>query len=257
MQLAGLPVAVYLPLENMSTPTASDRPAVQVLFVLHGMFMNGGAFAKNLLGFARQNHMLLIAPTFHYESNFKDPQIITSEDTTLTAKLNQIAAQIETQTGIPLKLHFLFYGFSRGAQLAHHYAMLFPEKTLGVVAMSGGAYTLPYREYPSDRKSGQSLPFPFGVVGLSHYDGHSFDQTTFDRIHFLIEVGANDTNPNDVSRAWDPYIGNNRLIRAQHFYQALKQLGVNAQLTVFPGTFHQVTPAMTKAALSFFSKLTS
>lgn len=246
-ELEGLPVAAYIP------ANVSAQSSVQVVLALHGMYGNGGVFCQGLLTFAQKNHVMVVAPTFNYNPDYKSTQIIKTEDVEYTAKLNQILGDLTSITHAHLNKQVLLYGFSRGAQLAHHYAMFYPTRTLGVAVFSAGAYTLPY----SESKKNQALPFPIGASGLSSYLGESFDQADFAKVPFNIEVGGLDTDPAPVSRSWDNYEGTNRLIRAQTYYNMLRQLGMEAKLTVFPGAHHEVNAAMNQSAVNFFQSLLS
>ena len=245
--LNGLPVTIYVP------ETARNRQSAQLLIALHGMSGQGGAICNGLISFAQQNGVILLAPTFNYSPNWQDPQTIAEEDVALSNTLNLMVSELEPMAHTHLKNRLMFYGFSRGAQLAHRYALLFPEKTLAVAVLSGGSYTLPYRSL--DAKGQQPLPFPFGVSDLINYNAKPFNQASFTKVNFQVEVGEGDNDNSQVSRAWDSYIGKNRLERAQNFYQALRQMGLNAQFVAFPGASHQETLAMRESALKFFRDL--
>jgi hypothetical protein len=110
-----------------------------------------------------------------------------------------------------------------------------PEQVGGVVAFSAGTYTLPVSD----------LSFPFGVGDLARNDGGTaFDARQFRRVPIWIGVGAQDDNPDDVPDEWDPYIGDDRLERAERFAGVLRDLGDNVTLNVFPGASHSLTDDM-------------
>lgn len=244
LELAGTPATVYIP--------ASLKPqqAAQVIIAIHGMHGQGGAICNGLISFAEKNGVVLLAPTFNYNENYQNPQTVSTEDGVLTKKLNQMVSELGTLENRELKKRLLLYGFSRGAQLAHRYALLYPDRTLGVAALSAGSYTLPF-----EFKGSQPMPFPFGVSDVQQYTGKPFNQTSFNKVSFWIEVGAQDNDPNQTPRAWDEYEGRSRVERAERFYQALKQLGVNAHYMAFENTGHQETPAMRETATKFFLSL--
>lgn len=240
-KIANLPVTVYIP----PGLTATDKP-VQVLVALHGMFANGGDFGVPLVSFAEKNRLVLIAPTFNYNVNYKDPKVITNEDLELTNQLTQVFRQLPEAIGLRVEDKFLIFGFSRGAQLAHHFTMFFPTQVLGAVILSGGAYTLPVGEL-----NNQPLRFPYGLSNFTEITHRNFDQVDFVKIPFDVQVGAKDNDPNQVARSYDPYIGNNRVTRARNFYQALTTLGVNAQFTIVPNTQHEINAAQLEVAERF------
>lgn len=245
--LAGNPVTVYIP------ESLKSQQSTQLLVAIHGMRGKGDGICAGLISFAEKNGIVLLAPTFDYDPNYFDPQVVAPEDGALSKRIIQMVAELGDTTHIRFKNRMLLYGFSRGAQLAHRFALMYPDKTLGVAALSAGSYTLPYRSY--DTKGAQPMPFPFGVGDLRNYTSKPFDQANFTKVNFMIEVGALDNNPDDASRAWDNFGGRTRLDRAQSFYQILKQVGVKAQFEAFPGIGHQEAPAMREAALNFFKSL--
>lgn len=243
-RIAGLPVTIYAP----PASTLNGQPA-QVLLALHGMFYNGSDFGQPLLSFARDNHLVLVAPTFNYNVNYKDPQVVTNEDLQLTKQLTQVFAQVPQAINMKVQDKFLLFGFSRGAQLGHHLAMFYPTLIKGAAVLSAGAYTLPEAQF-----GGKPLLFPFGLSNFTQLTGHAFDITNFIKIPFDVQVGLQDNDPAQVSHPYDPYIGNNRVIRGQSFYQALKEIGVNAILNLVPDTMHEVSPGQLKAAETFLDQ---
>ena len=196
-KLADLPVAVYLP------PPTAQPP--QVMLVLHGMFNNGGSFGLGLIPFAKKHNLVLIAPTFDYNVNYKNPDVVASEDVSLSNQLNLMVGQLSQVAHFDPNAKLLVFGFSRGAQLAHHYSMFYPAHVLAISVLSAGAYTLPLA-----RLNDQPLPFPYGVSNMSEYTNHDFDQVDFVSIPFDVQVGAEDNDPEQVSRIYDVYIGPNR-----------------------------------------------
>ena len=188
--LAGTNVTVYLP------TGLNLMQSVQPLIVLHGMGGNGQTFCQSLLGFAQQNHLLLLAPTFNYNPDYRNPVVITKEDGILTAKINQMASQLSASMHLRLKSRFLLYGFSRGSQLAHRYALLYPTTTMAVVAIAAGSYTLPLTTF-----NNAPLNFAYGVNDAQNYAPTSFDKAAFNKIPFWIEVGADDTDSYCGARA--------------------------------------------------------
>lgn len=247
--LAGTPATIYIP------ESLKPQQAIQLVVAVHGMHGKGAAICNGLISFAEQNGVVLLAPTFNYSDNYFDPQVVAPEDSALSQQLIKMVTELGNTTHIRFKNRMLFYGFSRGAQLVHRFALMYPDKTLGVAALSAGSYTLPYQSY--DAKGTQPMPFHFGVGDLVNYTSKPFDRANFAKVNFLIEVGALDNDPEQASRAWDNYGGRTRLERAQSFYQILKQIGVKAQFESFPGVGHQETPAMRDNALKFFKSLTA
>src|SRR6185436_4361302 len=114
-------------------------------------------------------------------------------------------------------------------------------------ALSAGTYTLPL----AAEAQGKGLSFPFGVKDLEKYGGRAFDPIRFEGVQFWLGVGGDDTNPNDLPRQWDAYEGNTRVLRAQAFEKAARQLGATTILRVFGGTKHELKSEMRSAACTF------
>jgi pimeloyl-ACP methyl ester carboxylesterase len=225
-------------------PGATDAP-VQVLVALHGMGGTGADFAAPLAAHADQHHWVLVAPTLPY-GDWTDPARLAHEEPALVAWLAAYLDQLPDRTGLRVNPRVLVLGYSRGAQLAHRFAQLHPERVAAVAALSAGTYTLPLEH---DARTGHPLAFPFGVADLAaHTDGRAFDAAAFARVPIWLGVGADDARPGDVPRAWDGHLGDNRLDRAHAFAAVLGRSGNPAALAVFPDADHTLTEAMLAAA---------
>jgi pimeloyl-ACP methyl ester carboxylesterase len=235
--LAGTPVrSVYV--RAPQNASAMTRP-LQVLVVLHGMGGNGPDFANDLLDKADRYGWLIVAPSIEY-GDWTNPDIVAQEDPLIIQALAGYLDGLPQLVGSPVRHLVLILGHSRGAQLAHRFAEFRPDRVLAVAALSAGTYTLP-----------QNLQFPYGVQDLERYSGQPFDPARFDNVSFMVGVGGQDTNPNDLPHQWDSIEGSTRVQRAQAFEIAARQLGASAVLRVFGGTRHELTSEMRSAACDF------
>ena len=123
-----------------------------------------------------------------------------------------------------------------------------------MAALSAGTYTLPASQ-TQVRGRAVTLPYPFGTADLPQRFGHSLDPAALQTIPFLVGVGADDRNPADLPRQWDPYLGDTRVARAEAFTRRMGELGVPIQLNLFPGVDHSVTDEMCNRALAFIAAL--
>jgi predicted esterase len=253
----GLPsdTAVPAPGEPVVTPDGlylpstldTDRP-IPVLLALHGMGGNGARIEERLAGCAEQNGWLLIAPSMAYR-DYMDPDQVRLDEQQDLPRVRNLVATVEarlSEQGLHFEERLLVYGFSRGAQLAHRFALFYPDLVAGIASLSAGSYTLPRPE----------LAFPFGVADLTTYAGHPFDAQSLTGKPFWIGVGADDVQPEQVPRRWDPFIGSTRVERARRFSEALQQVGADVQLNVFSGAGHEETALMRQRACAFFGTLT-
>ncbi len=240
---------VHLPPHIKSGP-------LQVVLAIHGMGNNGQAFAQPLIPYADEYGFVLVAPTMKYDSNYSDPANIAANDAVLLPELDKLLDRLPTQLGYPVSQKALVFGFSRGGQIAHRFAFFYPERVLGVAAISAGNYTLPAAQYrPENTTSQTDLRFPFGIADLSHYIGHEVDLPALRQVSFWLAVGGADVGTKDVPVAWTPYLGQTRVERTTRFYKALQNAGISATLNVFPGVDHSICTGMKQGAFAFFNGL--
>jgi predicted esterase len=230
-------------------PDAAQRQPLRVLVALHGMGGHGDKFAQNLVAAADRNGWVLIAPTIPYARDHKDPTLLAEDDLRSAQRLHTVLDGLPQRVGLKLRQHVLLYGFSRGAQLAHRFALLHPECVETVAAISAGTYTLPVTK--TSDNSPQGLSFPYGVGDLQQRLGRPLDWERFKQVSFWLGVGEKDNRADDVSRAFDPYVGRTRIERARAFYGALQAIGVDSHFIVFPEADHEITSEMRNRALGF------
>src|SRR5688572_16585968 len=108
-------------------PKRTDRP-LQVVFALHGMGGEGKGFCQMLLAAAERNGWLVVAPTFAYR-NWRDPRTVADDDVALIRSLAELLDALPERVGRPVSSDAVLVGFSRGAQLAHRFAMRSEEHT--------------------------------------------------------------------------------------------------------------------------------
>ena len=173
---------------------APARP--RVLVALHGVGGNGELFAANFVEAADRNNWLIVAPTLGY-GDWQDPQQVARKSRCSSNGWRRISTVRPGRN--PSLQRVLLLGHSRGAQLAHRFALFYPDRVLGVAALSAGTYTLP-----------RMLDFPFGM--RIRRPARSAGAA----VQFLLGVGTDDTNPSEVPRAWDPYLGMTRVQRREH-----------------------------------------
>jgi len=246
----GLPEhAVFVPRQLREASERSDATTpAPVLVALHGMGENGPVFATPLLARAELDRMVVVAPSFVYGD--WTALSVAQEDLQLSEQILALLDTLPTETdGVPVSTDRVrLLGFSRGAQLAHRFALAHPERTSEVAVFSAGTYTLP------DRSQREILPF--GTADMQAYLGHPLDLDKLRQVHFLVGVGLLDANPADLPRAWDPYEGSARVQRASAFVGALQAVGIPAELQVFAGVGHDLSAEMVANGLAFLVEAT-
>jgi predicted esterase len=237
-------VEVYVP-GGLATEAAagSEVPPAQVVLVLHGMGGAGRAFSPLLVEAAEREGWVLVAPALAF-GDWRDPSVVQEEDAWYTQQLVALLDALPAQTGIPLATEAYVLGYSRGAQLGHRLALLYPERVAAAAVFAAGTYTLPVE--------GPDLSFPYGLADCSHYTGHCPDWPELRDTPILVGVGAEDTIAEGLPRAWDSFEGQTRVERARAFVDYLLQAGMPGELHLFPGVGHALRPEMHAAAVTFF-----
>src|SRR5207245_2237300 len=116
--------------------------------------------------------------------DWQDPAQITREESArFIPRLHEFLQDLPARTGLTIEPRAAFLGFSRGAQLAQRFAMVYPEQTQGVAAVSAGAYTLPGRTAVVNGRS-VSIPYPFGTADLRDRFGRDLDVSALQRVPF-------------------------------------------------------------------------
>lgn len=256
------PRRAILPAREFQVPASADHPAYAVyapegvegprtaLVVLHGMGGNGPSMASLVRGFAQVHGWVVVAPTIPY-GDWRDPNQLTGEELRLLPQLANVLDYVPAETGVVLAEQAVFFGFSRGAQAALRFTMLNPNRVRAVVAVSAGTYTVPATTIKTLAGTVETAPMPFGVADIEQRGGHAIDLPQLRTVPMLVAVGATDNRDGDVPRQWDPYVGKNRVERAQRFTDALGQLGCQAQVTIVPATGHELSPAMMEQVFQF------
>lgn len=233
-------------------PAPTSRPA-PVLVALHGMGDRGSAFTQSMLSRARAEGWVLVAPTITY-GDWRNPTAVASEDVRLVRQLREWIEQLPRDTGLAVEPRVMLYGFSRGAQLAHRFTLVYPELVRAAVVLGAGTYTLPLESAPIEGKLAP-LTWPFGCADFRALFGRKLNLDALRSVPFLVGVGELDNNPADLPRQWDRYEGSNRVERAQAFARALASLGVPTRFIVFPRTGHAPGGLQRSVGLDYLSRL--
>jgi predicted esterase len=234
--------SVFVP-RQLREHGSSSEPA-PVMVALHGMGDTGRSFGARLLAQAEVDGVVVVAPTLQY-GDWRALGV-AREDLQLSERLLSLLAELPSEAGVPLATDRVrLIGFSRGAQLAHRFALAHPERVSEVAAFSAGTYTLPAHS--------RRDVLPFGTADLQTFVGHPLDMDALRQVQFLVGVGLLDANPEDLPRAWDPYEGSTRVQRANAFVAALQANGIPAELRVFAGVGHDLSAEMVTFGLAFLN----
>lgn len=227
---------------------AQGRPDRPVLVALHGISRNAAEIATRFATHPAFAGMTVIAPLFTREGFGQYQQLEirtpgqTRADVGLLALLDDLAAQGMVRAG----QRFHLFGFSGGAQMAHRFAMLHPQRVERLCIVSAGWYCLPRTD----------LAWPYGIGDGS---GGAMVGPGFLEIPTTVIVGNRDTRV-DSSVRQEPLItdhqGRNRLRRARSFVRAIAERAAQEasgaplpRLLTLPGMSHDFTQCVVEGDL--------
>lgn len=218
---------------NLHVP--STRRPMEVLVAVHGISRG----AREIFSAFRQaagDRMIVVAPLFSKDA-FPDYQRLGLGGRGYRADLVLEAAldRIETATGHSMGRIHLF-GFSGGAQFAHRFAMLYPDRIASLHVASAGWYTFP----------DPNTDWPYGLGKRSFARAMASRLAHFRSVPTTVYVGAKDTERDAALRtgrlidrqqgldrverahAWASAVGNTEVIEvpnAGHSFEDCTQAG--------------------------------
>lgn len=217
---------VYLP--------ESLQAGAEPLVLVHGISRNAAELVLRFAEQADRTGVPLIAPLFRQESfgqyqQAVDPKCRIRSDLALCKVLDDAARRFGLAT-----LSIALFGFSGGAQFAHRFSLIHPNRVRVCIPASAGWYTMPDPEQL----------WPLGLAGLP--DG-PLDPAAR-RVPFHLIVGQRDRHDDPALRhspELDRIQGRDRRSRAKAWHRALRKAGwcEASSLTILPRTRHNFTSA--------------
>ncbi|MEL7275956.1 MAG: alpha/beta hydrolase [Pseudomonadota bacterium] len=228
--------AKALPAWIVRSASGSDAPP---LVAIHGISRGAQEQAEAFARMALKTGRTVIAPLFSHE-DWRGYQRITNRyrgDRALLALLRRLE-----QTGIVATDRFDLFGYSGGAQFAHRFAMLYPQRITRLHLAAAGWYCLPDR----------SAPYPY-ALGTTGHDEASWgcrmagNRDAFLGLPLALYIGAEDTDRDTALRstvALDAQQGFTRLDRIRTYKSAFEKqawdrgISPRTSLTVLHGCGH-------------------
>lgn len=219
------------------------------LMAIHGISRNAKELVEQFRSEAAVTGQLVIVPIFD-KATWPVFQRITGKhrpDLALLTLLNTLR-----QDAIIGGNRVNLFGFSGGAQLAHRFAMLFPELVDDIHLGSAGWYTLPV----------PNLPYPLGIgPGASKGNWHALMKSSLSQFlnrRIQVYVGKDDTTHDKALRR-DPLLnqvqGDTRVERAERYVSLISHcqsemgLPVTARLQLLENCGHDFRQCCTEGSL--------
>ncbi|GGC04660.1 hydrolase [Marinobacterium zhoushanense] len=216
-------------------PTEELRPE-RILVAVHGISRNYRSQAAAFRSMAERLGICLIAPLFDSD-RFPNYQRLAAKPGQRRADLAFSMLLLTWQTArrlSELKIHL--FGYSGGAQFAHRYAYLYPERIATLSACSAGWYTLPSSD----------IAYPYGLKSWPQWLGTPRSEELI-RLPVLGLVGGQDCQRDASLRKSDRLDrcqGYNRIERIESWIEHINirrsELGManHALLHLMPGLAH-------------------
>ncbi len=202
------------------------------LVCVHGISRDALGHLTAFIDWAEQTGTELLAPLFD-RRRYRGYQRLKSSNRTLHPAAALDAILDETVGVRPC----LLYGFSGGAQFAHRYALVRPQRVAGMALAAAGWYTFP----------SAAASFPYGLAPGRMPGSLAIDFQAFLQVPKCVLVGDRDVERDPSlrsNRVLDREQGDNRLARATAWVAALERaaarrgLAPACRLVVVPEVGH-------------------
>lgn len=223
-------------------------PDSPLVVSIHGRARNADEHARLLAAYCEMHTAVLVVPNFSAEHH-PDYQRLgrLGRGKRADLALNSIVDEVIASTGLSAERFHLF-GFSAGAQFAHRYAMVHPQRIAKAVVASAGWYTFPI---PARR-------FPHGTRPSPHLPGVIFDAEEYLAVPITVVAGTDDVDAGRVRRTerLDREQGTTRRARARNWVAAMQvaaeahQMEPRVRLEKLPGCGVRFRRAMLRAGLA-------
>jgi pimeloyl-ACP methyl ester carboxylesterase len=227
-----------------------DQPP---LVALHGISRDVGALYDAFERPAQHAGRILIVPHFHE----RDWKIFQRIGTARPDKSLLVLKQVLRDSGVCTAPQIELFGYSGGAQLAHRFAMLYPQHVSRLHLGAAGWYCLPDTSlaYPAGLR--ERVAKPNDTPNFRTAKVAQLGQ--FLRIPLRVYVGTEDTERDAAMRTApdiDAVQGRHRLARAETYVARVAEAATRLQITAnvslipLPGCGHDFSQCAQKAGLA-------
>jgi pimeloyl-ACP methyl ester carboxylesterase len=187
-------------------------PESPILVLVHGITRRAAEQIFRFRDEADRTGAVLVAPHFPKVIYGQYQQVVDKRGPRADLALIEIIAAVAEEIGGRAgKVHL--FGFSGGAQFAHRFALIHPERVASISLASAGWYTMP----------DETRPYPLGIA-THPIPGETFDLRKFLAIERHVYVGSEDRFQDGALRKsprLDRLQGSNRVRRAKAWSKAM------------------------------------
>lgn len=224
---------------------------------------------------AISNGYVLLAPVIPRSASSTDTYTVSLDRESLESngfnyradlKLNKMLDKLISDlsgSGYNVSSKIYIEGFSAGAMFSQRYALLHPERVLGVAAgQAGGSITLPVAAY-----NGQAMPWPLGVADMENLVGYPLNEEEYNKVHQLVYIGNLDVNNSTVEfgngdlftddqiQFLNDNFGTTDPVRLQNQSYYAESVGADIEFALYDGVMHTQTDAMYNDIFNFFESI--
>ena len=225
------------------------RAGSPIVASVHGIARNSAAHAYRLTDLSERYGVPILAPYFSKEEygqyqQLADRRLCVRSDHALLAMSEAVAGLIGGDGS-----RLLLFGYSGGAQFAHRFAMLHPDRVASVAMASAGWYTMPDPE----------ARYPAGLDTEGWSFERPFAPDKFLKAPFHVSVGELDILRDDSLRKTKRLDDNQGLTRVERAWRWTKGMGEAANrawfsaeptMKLLPGVGHDFGASIERAGLA-------
>jgi pimeloyl-ACP methyl ester carboxylesterase len=224
---------------TLALPPLGQAPPRGFVVAIHDSERKHGEFASGFAGFASDHHFAVLAPVFPVgvlgDGNPDGYKFLHEKELRYDQLLHAMLAQAADLSGARAPT-LVMHGYSGGAQFAHRYLLLHPNRLAAVSIAAPGEVTLP----------DEDLPWWGGVGDTQALFGRTVDWPAVAQVAIHLAVGEEDVSTEPLkeqppSRFWPDAaarLESHRKDRLATLHQALAEVGVTSQLETLPGVAH-------------------
>jgi pimeloyl-ACP methyl ester carboxylesterase len=238
----------------LALPAPGRAPPRGFVVAIHDSERKHEVFATGFADFARDHRFAILSPVFPVgvlgDGNPDGYKFLHEKELRYDALLNTMLAQAADLTGARTPT-IVMHGYSGGAQFAHRYLLLHPQRLAAVSIASPGEVTLPDDE----------LPWWGGVANTQALFGQPVDWQAVAQVDIHLSVGEEDVSteplkeqpPSHFWRDDAERLASHRKDRLATLRDAWAEVGIDGHLELLPGVAHGDghRSAMARAAVFF------
>ena len=247
----GMAYYVFVPLQLLLR-RATEAP---LIVSVHGSSRNARDYRDYFAKLAQANDAVVLAPLFPMDMTKPIPDQAYTTLAPEPPRADLVLIDMIDELAQLLSMRFsktLMFGFSGGAQFAHRFCYLHPERVQAVSIGAPGFVTLPWRH----------KAWWTGVADMEQRFGRAYDAQALSQVAVQTVIGALDNEPSPV---WTPAemgltqgeyerYGHTRMARIDTLVNAWREEGIAVEHTVIDGVGHVVAGPIATAAADFLSR---